>query len=591
MASTQQLPMKLNTMLSQPSIDWQGLLDAALVEFDSYFAESATTAPARELVLPVQFWSNMRSLVRNRLEERESTVNECMDLFTTAAIHFHQSRRFRQVFGNVIVHARATVMRKLSQEQLGELLERFNGMPQPELCSAYRALFEIPFDVEKDTERFHMFLRSLFQRFDLQRTPEQPFFRSYLCSMQKIDVCLSEFIECHHLPILIATSPEFFTEVDENGDTFLHTVLTQRIFRGISVWSSLDGDADEYPLLHDYVVKAIVENHPETLRVRNKAGSLPLHRFLVRNGEEDFVEDIRNYGGMHESFIAIFQAYPTALGATSIEYGGRTAFHCLLQRCIDISRDFNSLSRRPSLRLVKALLSTVSFLVTAMPECIYVVDDDGYTPLHFLSTLDSIAELNPIPDYVDGTNVRPDEPTSEAQLLTNLTKMLTTNKSVMMPSKSCKLPLHSFAESKLHLAELVLNGAPKALVFRCPDSKLYPFQLMASSESDDSQKDKIIHGTETHLAKLKRKRRNDPLIISMTFTMLRLAPHLISTTLTAEATQYMEDADYIEGAKLKLEGHRMMLKANTMFVEANRLCVAAMKKNKHTASMEQQDGC
>jgi hypothetical protein len=127
------------------------------------------------------------------------------------------------------------------------------------------------------------------------------------------------------------------------------------------------------------------------------------------------------------------------------------------------------------------------------------------------------------------------------------------------------------------------------LVFRCPDSKLYPFQLMASSKSDDSQKDARIHGQETHLAKLKRKRRNDPLIVSMTFTMLRLAPHLISTALTAEATQYLEDAHYIEGAKLKLEGHRMMLKATAMLIEANRLCVAAMKKHKHTASVEERE--
>lgn len=73
--------------------------------------------------------------------------------------------------------------------------------------------------------------------------------------------------------------------------------------------------------------------------------------------------------------------------------------------------------------------------------------------------------------------------------------MLTTDKSVIMPNKTGKIPLHSFAESRLHLlTELVLDKAPKELVLHCPDSKLYPFQLMASSRSDERQKDtRILH--------------------------------------------------------------------------------------------------
>lgn len=313
-----------------------------------------------------------------------------------------------------------------------------------------------------------------------------------------------------HLKLVAKFAPHLFLEKNEStGDTFLNHVL-------------ISYDASQFYVKYNSAKPSLaciaMDYCFESVCIPNLQGQTALGHILRNMMQLSMVRpvpvDFYYYTNM---CLHIATSYPSVLfSCTDDSAEAKTEPHPLIRVVGVVVAALSNSDYDCSNRDDDILEIADAFMKHVTEECCNVVDPhDGNTALH-----NAIAISEREDDFHD--------------LVYKVLARLMTRQAAFTRNHDGKLPIHVALEGRkaLWIIEKLTEVAPEGLEFRNPTSMLYPFQMMAtsSSEEDDST--------------------------STMYSLLRMAPYLVATALTEENTAFLQQTKFIEASRLRLEIER-----------------------------------
>lgn len=317
-----------------------------------------------------------------------------------------------------------------------------------------------------------------------------------------------------HLNLVAMFAPELFAERNPStGNTFLNFMMNFN-----HQFTECLGELIKF----EYKV---LDCGPESMYISNFQGRTPFgHIFQNLIAVDESPHRRVSYGYVH--LVAYFvRSRPSNLAPWAVGSVGETAepppFLLFTRGLVDLLNDSETLVW---MEPVKSLLNRVTD-----DWCDNVVDQSGNTALHIAIAVHVSEGLSPRLHRARQGGI-----SLARQVLTRVM----TRQAAMTRNKDGKLPIDLALEGNKQpwISKALSEIAPKLLEYRNSVSKLYPFQTMAAAADD---------GTSIAAARL-----------STCYSMLRMAPHLVSTALTEENTAFLQRPKFVEASRLGLEIER-----------------------------------
>lgn len=250
----------------------------------------------------------------------------------------------------------------------------------------------------------------------------------------------------------------------------------------------------------------------------NRHGTLPIHNifYLTHMRCSRLPEEVILKFTV-ETLTNLLEAHPEHLLCPSQELDGSTPFHEIVPNLLAVITNTCSSDNASPLLVVREeiaqFIRRIEAILQSQPNGI--VDHHGRTPLHYLI---SCCDENYRLDKTD-------------PLIAGLLASLISPKTARITSNDGQLPLHAALEVGVDLAEELSDAV--TLERRHPETMLYPF-LITPKQYDDAE-----------------------IGVENSFLLLRKAPQLIATALTAYTTAHLSTDAHIEAAKLELRVSRL----------------------------------
>lgn len=345
-------------------------------------------------------------------------------------------------------------------------------------------------DASNSTTTFlEKYLKTLFFAYGFDYAENEEHFLKYAVNVVKWN---------DHLQLVATFAPDLFMEQNEStGNNFLNRIL------------SLKGS-------YCKVIHRALECNVDSVHTPNNQGRSPLGIILQnltnpssRSGAPIGHDDCLKF------CYHIAKKRPSPLNSGTAVSAVENIAPFLLFVAAFITMFTNYRHNATEKRLDRVLKIGKAFINRVTDDCCNtIVDRSGNTGLHI--AIEHVGNSQPL--------LRPFE-----RLLRRILKRLMTSRSTLTRNKDGKLPIDLALEGKKRslICMALVKHSPILLEYRNPESRLYPFQMMAS---------------------LKR--------ISTCYSLLRMAPHLVSTALTKENTAFLRTKECIEWSRIDLDLER-----------------------------------
>lgn len=303
-----------------------------------------------------------------------------------------------------------------------------------------------------------------------------------LLNGQLVEEALSRSKWANHLELVAIFAPHLFMEHNQStGDVFLNSILTFE--HGYVVYGS-------YSNKHMDMIRAVLQHCIESIYVPNVQGRTPLGHCLqnmVVSGENPGQQSYLSNDYLYFC-LDIAKVLPSALTSGTIKDSAELPpFIVFVERFVTLLTHRNHAPAK-QMAAIKKILDV--FLDQVTDDCCYkILDPFGNTALHV-----AIASCRKSPEW-------------SQSLIKRLIKRLATRQAALVRNNEGKLPIDVTLKQKKEswIIVTLCKAAPVLVEFSNQETKLYPFQTMASHNR-----------------------------LTGCYYLLRMAPHLVRTTAILE---------------------------------------------------------